>query len=263
MLFIALLPLRIIAQIDMQAHVGSDEGKAAYPTYTTRQTAYYSGSYTYSSLISLTNDALFGALNARMGDPCRLNQSGYNYSNLPDNYKNVDRDLNTSGNIIGYYNGQSFIGVWDSGKTWNREHTWPQSKGADDGIDMGHDMQSVRPASTSVNSSRGNTAYGESGSYYDPNEIAISNGNYKTTNLGTYRGDAARVIMTTTSCMAKQGGTKTTIIMAMPNCLVSWVRTVSSNPSTSCSSGICKTHHHSPRWCATMGHKTTRATAIR
>ena len=208
MLFIALLPLRIIAQIDMQAHVGSDEGKAAYPTYTTRQTAYYSGSYTYSSLISLTNDALFGALNARMGDPCRLNQSGYNYSNLPDNYKNVDRDLNTSGNIIGYYNGQSFIGVWDSGKTWNREHTWPQSKGADDGIDMGHDMQSVRPASTSVNSSRGNTAYGESGSYYDPNEIAISNGNYKTTNLGTYRGDAARVIMYDYLMYGEAGGHK-------------------------------------------------------
>ena len=208
MCIIALLPLRLIAQIDMQAHVGSDEGKDAYTDYITMQNTYYIDNYAYTSLISLTNDALFGALNARMGNPCHLNQTGYNYDKLPDNYKTVDRDLNTSGNIIGNYNGQSFVGKWDSGKTWNREHTWPQSKGADDGIDMGHDMQSVRPASTSVNSSRGNTAYGESGSYYDPNEIAISNGNYKTTNLGTYRGDAARVIMYDYLMYGEAGGHK-------------------------------------------------------
>ena len=60
---------------------------------------------------------------------------------------------------------------------------------------MGHDMQSVRPTSKSVNSSRGNTAYGEGGSYYDPNELSINNSNYKTSNLGSYRGDCARVIM--------------------------------------------------------------------
>ena len=205
---IALLPLRLIAQIDMQAHVGSDEGKEAYTTYITKQTAYYTGDYAYTTLISLTNDALFGALNTRMGDPCRLNQSGYNYDNLRDNYKNVDRDLNTSDYIIGYYNGYSFAGVWDSGKTWNREHTWPQSKGADSGIDMGHDMQSVRPARASINSSRGNTAYGEGTSYYDPNEISIENPNYKTSNLGTYRGDCARVIMYDYLMYGEAGGYK-------------------------------------------------------
>ena len=194
-LLIALLPLRLIAQIDMQAHVGSDEGKKAYTTYTTKQTAYYTGTYAYSSLISLTNDALFGRLNERMGNPCRLNQSGYNYDNLRDYYKTVDRDLNTSGNIIGYYDGSSMSGTWDGGKTYNREHTWPQSKGADSGIDMGHDMQSVRPAKSSLNSSRGNDAYGESDGYYDPNGIDINNPYYKSTNLGSYRGDAARVIM--------------------------------------------------------------------
>jgi uncharacterized repeat protein (TIGR02543 family) len=143
-----------------------------------------------------------------MGDPCRLNQSGYNYDNLRDNYKNVDRDLNKDDYIIGYYNGYSFAGVWDSGKTWNREHTWPQSKGADSGIDMGHDMQSVRPARASINSSRGNTAYGEGASYYDPNEISIENPNYKTDNLGTYRGDCARVIMYDYLMYGEAGGYK-------------------------------------------------------
>ena len=61
---------------------------------------------------------------------------------------------------------------------------------------MGHDMQSVRPTNKSVNSSRGNTPYGEGGSYYNPdNETSINNSAYKPSNLGTYRGDAARVIL--------------------------------------------------------------------
>lgn len=193
-ILLALMPLHLLAAIDMQAHVASDEGRAVYTTYTTRQAAYYTGDYAYSGLIELTNDALFGRLNTLMGNTCLL-KSGYSYDSLRDQYVKVDRDLNTPGNIIGYYNGASFNGTWDKGSTWNREHTWPQSKGAKSGP-INYDMQSVRPTHTSVNSSRGNTAYGEGNSYYDPNdEIAISNTNYKTTNLGTYRGDAARVIM--------------------------------------------------------------------
>ena len=192
-ILIALLPLRLIAAIDMQAHVGSDEGKKAYTTHTDKQTDYYTGTYTYVSLIALKNDELFGRLNTLMGSTCKLS-SGYSYDKLRDNYKTVDRDLNTNGYIISYYDGSSFEGIWDGGNTWNREHTWPQSKGAKTGP-INYDMQSVRPANKSVNSSRGNKGYGESGSYYDPNEIAISKGNYNPSNLGTYRGDCARVIM--------------------------------------------------------------------
>ena len=195
---IALLPLRLIAQIDMQAHVGSDEGKAAYTTYTGKQTAYYTGNYTYANLISLTNDALFGRLNTLMETTCKHKKgSGYDYDDLRYEYVNVDRDLNNPGQIILYYNGATHTGVWDAGKTWNREHTWPQSKGAypvDGPINW--DMQSVRPASASLNSGRGNTAYGEGPGYYDPDEdIQIDNSNYNPNNLGTYHGDCARVIM--------------------------------------------------------------------
>lgn len=210
---IALLPLRLIAQkIDMQAHVGSDEGKTAYTDYIAEQNAYYTGNYTYANLITLTNDALFGRLNERMGNPCRLNQSGYNYDKLRDYYVSVDRDLNTQGNIISFYDGSSMNGTWDGGKTYNREHTWPQSKGADSGIDMGHDMQSVRPASVSVNSGRGNTAYGEGNDYYNPDTDkkigGINNSAYNPTNLGTYRGDCARVIMYDYLMYGEAGGYK-------------------------------------------------------
>lgn len=194
--------------VDMQAHMGTKEAQEAYNTYINKQSAYYTGTYSYSTLSALSGNDLFGALNTLMGNTSRIGNSSFSYNSLRDQYKNVDKDLNRSGYIIGYYNGASFSGVWDSGKTWNREHTWPQSKGADKSIPMGHDMQSVRPTHTSVNSSRGNDAYGESGAYYDPDEVSISNSYYKTTNMGSYRGDAARVILYDYIVYGEAGGHK-------------------------------------------------------
>ncbi len=194
--------------VDMQAHMGTKEAQEAYNTYINKQSTYYTGTYSYSTLSALSGNDLFGALNTLMGNTSRIGNSSFSYNSLRSEYKNVDKDLNRSGYIIGYYNGASFSGVWDSGATWNREHTWPQSKGADKSIPMGHDMQSVRPTHTSVNSSRGNDAYGESGAYYDPDEVSISNSYYKTTNMGSYRGDAARVILYDYIVYGEAGGHK-------------------------------------------------------
>lgn len=207
---IALFPLRLTASIDMQAHVASDEGKEAYTAYINEQNAYYTGDYTYDLLIALSGDALFGRINQLMGNTCKLNAWGLDYGDLRYAYVDVDRDLNRSGYIIGYYDGKQLDGDWGSG--WNREHTWPQSKGAKKETTMGHDMQSVRPTNTSVNSSRGNDAYGEGGSYYDPDdEISISNSAYKPINLGTYRGDAARVILYDYLVYGEAGGNKNSL----------------------------------------------------
>lgn len=204
------LQLALFAQIDMQAHVASDEGKRAYTEYTDKQDDYYTGNYTYANLIELTNDALFGRINTLMGNTCLL-ESGYSYEKLKDAYKTVDRDLNTSGYIIGYYNGASIHGDWVSGgTTWNREHTWPQSKGAKTGP-ISYDMQSVRPAQSNINSSRGNKGYGEASGYYEPNGITISNAAYKSTNLGTYHGDCARVIMYDYLVYGHAGGYQNTL----------------------------------------------------
>ena len=208
-ILLALLPCQIFASIDMQAHVASDEGKQSYTAYLNKQKSYYTGVYAYDQLLSITGDELFGRLNQLMGNTCKLDAWGLDYGDLRYAYEDVDRDLNRSGYIIGYYNGASFEAKWDSGKTWNREHTWPQSKGANKDITMGHDMQSVRPTQTSVNSSRGNTAYGESYGYYDPDEeISINNSAYKKINLGSYRGDAARVILYDYLVYGEQGGHK-------------------------------------------------------
>lgn len=197
--------------VDMQAHMGTEEAQEAYSTYVSKQAAYYKGTYSYANLTALSGNDLFGALNTLMGNTSRIGSSSFSYNSLRSEYKNVDKDLNRSGYIIGYYNGASFSGVWDSGATWNREHTWPQSKGADKSIPMGHDMQSVRPTHTSVNSSRGNDAYGESGAYYDPDEVSISNSYYKSTNMGSYRGDAARVVLYDYVVYGEAGGHKNSL----------------------------------------------------
>ena len=181
--------------IDMQAHVASDAAKEAYITYLTKQQYYYTLFNSIDSLRLLTGEVLFARLNTLMGETNDIARGSYSYNKLRNNYVLVDKDLNNAGKLIGFYDGRSINGTWDSGSTWNREHVWPQSKGVSSGYAMGYDMNSVRPAWTAQNSDRGNTAYGESSSYYDPNDIAINNSDYQSVNLGSYRGDAARIIL--------------------------------------------------------------------
>ena len=91
---------------------------------------------------------------------------------------------NGGGKISSFYSGKAIGPSWDG--TWNREHTWPNSKGDNNGSGE-NDIFMLRPTSESENSSRGNEAYGESGSYYHPN--VESGGKYD------LRGDVVRIIM--------------------------------------------------------------------
>lgn len=101
------------------------------------------------------------------------------YQATRDLYKYTDCLLNDTAHISSFYSGKELSGTWDSGATWNREHTWPNSKGLN-GNDE-NDIMMLRPTSVSENSSRGNTAYGEGSSYYDPGE--------------SVRGDCARIVL--------------------------------------------------------------------
>ena len=198
----------LAADIDMQIHWGTKEAQLKSMTTAGNQKKYYTGDYSPENLRALSGDELFGALNTLMGNTCKLLESGYDYNALRYAYVSVDKDLNNSGNIIGYYDGQSMNGAWDGGTTYNREHTWPQSKGADKDTPMGYDMQSVRPANAAINSSRGSKAYGEGSQFYDPNEIAINNSLYAPEHLGSYRGDCARVILYDYVVYGEAGGHK-------------------------------------------------------
>ena len=102
-------------------------------------------------------------------------------------YHLTDCQGNDSTAISAFYSGDTVGPQWDSGKTWNREHVWPQSKQLS--TDSNNDIMSMRPASAANNSSRGNTPYGTSADYYDPNQE--SNGTYNV------RGDVARTILYT------------------------------------------------------------------
>lgn len=94
-------------------------------------------------------------------------------------------DYTSKGAISSFYSGLGVGPDWDGGSTWNREHVWPNSKGLE-GSDE-DDIMMLRPTSIKENSSRGNTAYGESSGYYDPN--SVSGGQY---NL---HGDVARIVL--------------------------------------------------------------------
>ena len=91
---------------------------------------------------------------------------------------------NGGGAISSFYSGTSVGPTWDG--SWNREHTWPNSKGDNNGSGE-NDIFMLRPTSYAENSSRGNEAYGEGGSYYHPNDE--SGGKYD------LRGDVVRIIM--------------------------------------------------------------------
>ena len=87
------------------------------------------------------------------------------------------------GKISSFYSGTSIGPAWDSGATWNREHTWPKSK-APDGSSEENDIMMLRPTAKDENGSRSNTAYGRSSGYFDPN-------------IGSYNlhGDVARITL--------------------------------------------------------------------
>ena len=91
-----------------------------------------------------------------------------------------------NGKISSFYSGAPIGPGWDSGATWNREHTWPNSKGDASGNGE-NDIMMLRPTAKSENGSRGNKAYGKSSGYYNPN--MESGGKHDV------RGDVARIML--------------------------------------------------------------------
>lgn len=85
----------------------------------------------------------------------------------------LDEDPNNASNILLVYNGQSVSKTWDSGATWNREHTWPRSRGVDSSGPDNSDLHMLRGCNSSVNGSRGNKPYNNptTTQYWDPGQI--------------------------------------------------------------------------------------------
>lgn len=130
------------------------------------------------------------------------------YADTKSMYCVTDCVSNDYSHISSFYSGKQLTGAWDGASTWNREHTWPNSKGL--GGNDENDIMMLRPTWVQENSSRGNTAYGQSSGYYDPG-------------LST-RGDCARIVLYVytrwgnTSYMWGKSG-----VMENMNVLLSWM----------------------------------------
>ena len=136
-------------------------------------------SYTGSSnLSSVPSSSLYSHLATLMSS---RHSHVTSYDETKDLYRYTDCQ-GGGGAISSFYSGRSIGPDWDG--SWNREHTWPNSKGEGSAE---NDIMMLRPTSTIENSSRGNTAYGISGGFYDPN--SESGGTY---NL---HGDVARIML--------------------------------------------------------------------
>ncbi len=138
-----------------------------------------------SSTSSVPSSALYKELKSLMSSNHK-NITSYSETRDLFQYTDCENSGKTSKKISSFYSGTPIGPAWDSGSTWNREHTWPNSKGDASGQGE-NDIFMLRPTSKSENSSRGNKAYGESGSYYHPN--SESGGKYD------LRGDVARIML--------------------------------------------------------------------
>lgn len=150
---------------------------------------FYTGSYTYEQLSlkaatsptsSVWGSDLYKALNNLVKSKQTTETT---YQGTRDLYRYTDCVNSNSEYISSFYSGDQISGKWDSGATWNREHTWPNSKGDANGNGE-NDIMMLRPTAKSENGSRGNKAYGESGGYYNP-----------TSEGQDLRGDCARIIL--------------------------------------------------------------------
>ena len=123
----------------------------------TKAQEFYTGNNTYDKLSenkggtsqsNAPSSALYSKLQSFM-------KSKHTYTNAyKENntlLKYTDCVQNNTSQISSFYSGKMFSNVWDSAKTWNKEHTWPNSKGLG-GRDE-DDVMMIRPTIVSENSS--------------------------------------------------------------------------------------------------------------
>ncbi len=154
--------------------------------------SYYTNDYTYETLSTYEGDKdvsktpsseLYRELCAMMNDKAT---AVLTYEETRPLFKYTDCMVGKYENISSFYSGVKLTGEWDSAKTWNREHTWPNSKIDGDGE---NDIMMLRPTAVNENSERANTAYGESTGYFDPNSSSDD--------MVNVHGDCARIVLYT------------------------------------------------------------------
>ncbi len=151
---------------------------------------YYTGDNAFDELSDVTGGTGMGnapssQLYMELKELMESNHKFYTYydgnQNVRQFYKYTDCLLSDTSKVSILYRGETVTSAWNSGKIWNQEHVWPQSK-LSNKQQVG-DIMHLRPANPSENSGRGNKAYGVSTGkdYYDPG-VSV-------------RGDCARTVL--------------------------------------------------------------------
>lgn len=140
------------------------------------------GDYYASISDNLSGDDLLYALHS-LNDQHRTHLT---YEALKTFLPICDVNPDNSSEMIGFYDNARLPTKWDSAKTWNREHVWPDARGGG-ASDIEGDAFMPRPCSVGINSSRGSKGYGYAS--YDPyTDKKITN------KVAYYRGVCARIV---------------------------------------------------------------------
>ena len=112
--------------------------------------SYYSGSYSYSTLSSLSGSSLKSKLYTLMSSTMTKSVT---YKSLTTYWPYTDAEDGKAGTVLFYSDEDS--------SSFNREHVWPKSRGSFYQINGGCDLHHLRPANATVNSTRGNHTMGD------------------------------------------------------------------------------------------------------
>ncbi len=166
----------------------------------TSASSYYTGSYTYDNLSSLSGNSLLNSLRTLMKSTHKKITS---YSECKS-YSDETDCQNGDGTVVLLYTSYvADMSDFVSGSTgWNREHVWPQSLGGFKTSGAGADLHHIRPDDVNTNSKRGNNKFGNVSSGSQATGSSLVNGMSGGVYSGGYfephdnvKGDVARICL--------------------------------------------------------------------
>lgn len=162
----------------------------------TGASSYYTGSYTYDNLSTLSQSSLLQSLRQLMTSTHKYKSSYNDCKNYADE---TDCEGGNSSIITLYTSYASSQSEYDSGNGWNREHVWPKSLGGFQTSGAGADLHHIRPSENRTNGDRGSKKYGEvSGGSASKGNLSGDIGGYYSTYyepLDNVKGDVARICL--------------------------------------------------------------------
>ena len=158
---------------------------------------YYTGTYSYDNLVTMSSSLLLSTLRTLMTSTHKRNSS---YDDCKNMATKTDSEKNNGKITMIYTSYQGSYSEYNGGNGWNREHVWPKSLGGFETTGPGADLHHIRPSENRTNSNRGNKKYGNvnGGSISTGNLSGLTGGNY----AGNYyepldnaKGDVARICL--------------------------------------------------------------------